>query len=165
MPNSKSDNGSKCKTARRRLRLEEIFNHIQTLKFLTLPELSQRPNLTTILEEWRIAFGASRRRKVRTPQGTMPRNFSFRREDTRGRNAKTFQRTVPQRRYRLSENFQIFEFENSRQVRVKRWCKRPPRRAQAERHGKPHRVQSQIGNSRSGSLQREAIRRVPGMAA
>ena len=31
-------------------------------------------------------------------------------------------------------------------VRVKRWCKRPPREAQATRHGKPHRVQGQIGN-------------------
>jgi len=31
-------------------------------------------------------------------------------------------------------------------VRVKRWCKRPPREAQATRHGKPRRVQGQIGN-------------------
>ena len=31
-------------------------------------------------------------------------------------------------------------------VRVKRWCKRPPREAQATRHGKPHRVQGQIGS-------------------
>ncbi len=31
-------------------------------------------------------------------------------------------------------------------VRVKRWCKRPPREAQVTRHGKPHRVQGQIGN-------------------
>ena len=29
---------------------------------------------------------------------------------------------------------------------MKRWCKRPPREAQATRHGKPHRVQGQIGN-------------------
>ena len=50
-------------------------------------------------------------------------------------------------------------------VRVKRGCKRPPRQAQARRHGKPHRVQGQIGNSRSGSLQRGEIRRIPGMAA
>src|SRR5689334_11631093 len=31
-------------------------------------------------------------------------------------------------------------------VRVKRWCKRPPLEAQATRHGKPHRVQGQIGD-------------------
>ena len=31
-------------------------------------------------------------------------------------------------------------------VRVKRWCKRPPREAQATRHGKPRREQGQIGN-------------------
>jgi len=31
-------------------------------------------------------------------------------------------------------------------VRVKRWGKSPPREAQATRHGKPHRVQGQIGN-------------------
>ena len=37
-------------------------------------------------------------------------------------------------------------FGASRAVRVKRWCKRPPREAQATRHGKPHRVQGQIGN-------------------
>lgn len=32
------------------------------------------------------------------------------------------------------------------QVRVKRWSKRPPLEAQATRHGKPHRVQGQIGD-------------------
>ena len=31
-------------------------------------------------------------------------------------------------------------------VRVKRWGKSPPLQAQARRHGKPHRVQGQIGD-------------------
>src|SRR6266850_8013741 len=31
-------------------------------------------------------------------------------------------------------------------VRVKRWSKSPPLQAQARRHGKPHRVQGQIGD-------------------
>lgn len=30
-------------------------------------------------------------------------------------------------------------------VRVKRWCKRPPRDRQRDRHGKPHREQDRIG--------------------
>ena len=33
-----------------------------------------------------------------------------------------------------------------RQARVKRWGKSPPLQAQARRHGKPHRVQGQIGD-------------------
>ena len=32
------------------------------------------------------------------------------------------------------------------QARVKRWGKSPPLQAQARRHGKPHRVQGQIGD-------------------
>src|SRR5579864_9178079 len=42
-------------------------------------------------------------------------------------------------------------------VRVKRWCKRPRLEAQVTRHGKPHRVQGQIGDpgaARSGSRKR-----------
>src|SRR5579883_848728 len=42
-------------------------------------------------------------------------------------------------------------------VRVKRWCKRPPLEAQVTRHGKPHRVQGQIGDpgaARSGPRKR-----------
>ena len=55
-----------------------------------LVNFSKLDTFTLILGERRIAFGASRRRKVRTPQSTMPRNFSFWRRDTRGQNAKTF---------------------------------------------------------------------------
>jgi len=46
-------------------------------------------------------------------------------------------------------------------VRGKRWCKRPPREAQATRHGKPHRVQGQIGNrgaARSASAKVDRFR-------
>ncbi len=39
-----------------------------------------------ILEGWRIAPGASRGRKVRTPQGATPRNPGLRAEDILGRN-------------------------------------------------------------------------------
>src|ERR1035441_9651615 len=49
----------------------------------------------------------------------------------------------------------------SSEVRVKRWCKRPPREAQATRHGKPHRVQGQIGNpgaARSCSAKADGFR-------
>src|SRR6266566_2249213 len=43
-------------------------------------------------------------------------------------------------------------------VRVKRWSKSPPLRARARRHGKPHRVQGQIGDhgaARSSVRKRE----------
>ena len=46
---------------------------------------------------------------------------------------------------------------------MKRWGKSPPLQAQARRHGKPHRVQGQIGDlgaARSGSAKAE---RVPGI--
>ena len=44
--------------------------------------------------------------------------------------------------------FQIsnLKFEIPGGVRVKRWSKSPPLQAQARRHGKPHRVQGQIGD-------------------
>ena len=113
-----------------------------------------------ILEERRIAFGASWRRKVRTPQGTMPRNsdcFGWRYTRAERQNVLTDSAT---------ENIPpAVRLRRDRQVRVKRWCKRPPRRAQAKRHGKPHRVQGQIGKLRSGSLPCGEIRRVSGMAA
>ena len=67
----------------------------------------------------------------------MPRN-SGSAGDTRGRNSgDAFRRTVPQRTYRL---------RRKASVRVKRCGKSAPREAQATRHGKPHRVQGQIGN-------------------
>jgi len=91
-----------------------------------------------VLEGRRIASGASRKRKVRTPQGVMPRNSGFNRRYMRAESCKTFRRKVPQKIRPPASA--------SSPVRVKRWCKRPPREAQATRHGKPHRVQGQIGN-------------------
>ncbi len=70
-------------------------------------------------------------------EGAMPRN-SGSAGDTRGRNSgDAFRRKVPQRTYRL---------RRKAPVRVKRCGKSAPREAQATRHGKPHRVQGQIGN-------------------
>jgi hypothetical protein len=46
-------------------------------------------------------------------------------------------------------------------VRVKRWGKSPPRETQVPRHGKPHRVQGQIGNrgtARSASVKTDRFR-------
>ena len=48
------------------------------------------------------------------------------------------------------------------EVRVKRWCKRPPLPAQAVRHGKPHRVQGQIGNLGAARSRFRSAKQVPG---
>jgi len=105
--------------------------------------------LKLVLEGRRIAFGASQKRKVRTPQGAMLRNlcnFKFEiSEDTRRRKVGRLfdgkcHRKLNRRRRKLV-------------ARVKRCGKSAPREAQATRHGKPHRVQGQIGNrgaARSG---------------
>ena len=67
--------------------------------------------------------------------------------DTHGRGCReASRRTVPQKTNRPSRG-------NVVGVRVKRCGKSAPREAQATRHGKPHRVQGQIGNLRSGPLQ------------
>ena len=105
-----------------------------------------------VLEGRRIAVGASQLRKVRTPQGVMPRNLlkfqiSYLRlqRDILGRNVgRRSDGQCHRKSDRLLES-QIASLKFQR-VRVKRWCKRPPREAQATRHGKPHRVQGQIGN-------------------
>jgi hypothetical protein len=84
----------------------------------------------------RIAPAFAQGRKVRTPQGGMPRNPvlgpGYTRE-TKSRDFPTDSATekIPPR---------------ATGVRVKRWGKSPPREAQATRHGKPHPVQDQIGN-------------------
>src|SRR5204862_862611 len=44
------------------------------------------------------------------------------------------------------ENTALYSSKERRRVRVKRWGKSPPLQAQARRHGKPHRVQGQIGD-------------------
>ena len=94
--------------------------------------------LPLVLERRGIAPGASRGRKVRTPQGTMLRNPGPFDWDTRRRKVG---RLSDGKCHRKLNRRRLFEA-----VRVKRWCKRPPREAQATRHGKPHRVQGQIGN-------------------
>ena len=91
-----------------------------------------------VLEGRRIAPGASRGRKVRTPQGVMPRNPGLFGWDILGRKVG-----------RLSDGKCHRKLNRHRRkpvVRVKRWCKRPPRETQATRHGKPRRVQGQIGS-------------------
>ena len=106
-----------------------------------------------ILEGWRIASGASRGRKVRTPQGAMPRNLRRRAEDTRGRKVERLfdgkcHRNLNRRRFRPP-------------ARVKRRGKSPPLQEQSRRHGKPHRVQGQIGNrgaARSAFRSRDRFR-------
>ncbi len=91
-----------------------------------------------VLEGRRIASGASRGRKVRTPKGAMPRNPGLFGRDTRGRKVE-----------RLSDG-QCHRKQTAviRTIaaRVKRCGKSAPLEAQATRHGKPHRVQGQIGN-------------------
>jgi hypothetical protein len=67
--------------------------------------------------------------------------------DTHGRGrCEASRRIVPQKTNRPGGG-------NAIRVRVKRCGKSAPREAQATRHGKPHRVQGQIGNLRSGPLQ------------
>ena len=112
--------------------------------------------LPVVLEGRRIAPGASRGRKVRTPLGAMPHNpspydwdtygrFAVRRTDGKCHRKQTARRHSPE----------------WRQVMVKRCGKSAPREAQATRHGKPHRVQDQIGNpgaARSGAAKAAGFR-------
>jgi len=108
-----------------------------------------------VLEGWRIAGGASCQRKVRTPKGAMPRNSSPFDRDTRGQDASPDGQC-----HRKADRPDIGDDIG---VRVKRCGKSAPREAQATRHGKPHRVQGQIGNPWSGPLQFRESGRVPGI--
>ena len=66
--------------------------------------------------------------------------------DTRGRRRReASRRTVPQKTDRPF-GISNFKFEISVGARVKRWGKSPPLETQVTRHGKPHRVQGQIGD-------------------
>ena len=94
--------------------------------------------LAAVLEGRRIAPGASPGRKVRTPQVAMLRNPGLFDRDTRRRSVG--------RRSDGKCHRKLNRHRRKPVVRVKRWCKRPPREAQATRHGKPRRVQGQIGN-------------------
>jgi len=87
------------------------------------------------------------RRKVRTPKGAMPRNRDF----DRGYTREATPRGVPTDS--ATENKPPGRILTDPVVaRVKRWGKSPPPAAQATGHGKPHRVQGQIGDLRSGPL-------------
>src|ERR1039458_3318547 len=92
-----------------------------------------------VLEGRRIASGASRGRKVRTPKGAMPRNSGSFGWDTRGRKVERLFDGPGHKKLNRRSRF-------AEPVRVKRCGKSAPREAQATRHGKPHRVQGQIGN-------------------
>src|ERR1041384_8380438 len=93
--------------------------------------------LPAILEGRRIAPGASRGRKVRTPKGAMPRNPAT------GYTRAGRPRGLPTERAPENDTARVSQ---ETRVRVKRWGKSPPLQAQARRHGKPHRVQGQIGD-------------------
>ena len=113
-----------------------------------------------VLEGRRIASGASRERKVRTPKGAMPRNSVAAVYDRRktkihaGGKLKDFPTdsatenqtaeivaALCERRKKCDGHRPPLQL-----ARVKRCGKSAPREAQATRHGKPHRVQGQIGN-------------------
>ena len=59
-------------------------------------------------------------------------------------------------------NLDRLDFGNEVWVRVKRRGKSPPLQAQARRHGKPHRVQGQIGNLGAARSTFRTTERVPG---
>ena len=97
--------------------------------------------LVLVLEGRRIASGASWKRKVRTPKGAMPRNPGCLAGIDAGGKLKDFSTES------ATENRPpAFALTSYGAARVKRCGKSAPRFAQARRHGKPHRVQGQIGN-------------------
>jgi hypothetical protein len=106
-----------------------------------------------VLEGRRIAPGVSRERKVRTPKGAMPRNLlTLNSRVIHAGGGQNLRRTVPQK---------INSRRREPAVMVKRCGKSAPREAQATRHGKPHRVQGQIGNrgaARSASAKADRFR-------
>ena len=104
--------------------------------------------LDMVLEGRRIAPGASRERKVRTPKGAMPRNSVAAVYDRRKTKIHAGGKLKDFLTDSATEN-QTACVSQETPVRVKRCGKSAPRRAQAMRHGKPHRVQGQIGNPRA----------------
>ena len=100
-------------------------------------------------------LGASQKRKVRTPKGAMPRNPGLCGRDTRGRKVE---RPFDGQCHRKSNRRSLFDA-----ARVKRCGKSAPREAQATRHGKPHRVQGQIGNPERPAPGFAKVRRIPGI--
>ena len=117
-----------------------------------------------ILEGRRIAFpGAIRgRRKVRTPKGAMPRNWPGRRKKAGGE-IHAGGDAVRRPDGKCHRNLDRPGLGNEGGVRVKRWGKSPPLQAQARRHGKPHRVQGQIGDLGAARSTFRTAERVPGI--
>ena len=87
---------------------------------------------------------AGRGRKVRTPKGAMPRNLVAAVYDRRQTKIHAGGKSREFPTDSATENRQPRHFGVG--VMVKRCGKSAPREAQATRHGKPHRVQGQIGN-------------------
>jgi len=89
----------------------------------------------------RAGRGKSEHRRARRRVTFCNFKFEIAEGYTRAENRKVFRRKVPQKIKPPAVVLTSFGV-----ARVKRWCKRPPREAQATRHGKPRRVQGQIGN-------------------
>ena len=112
--------------------------------------------LDMVLEGRRTASGASRERKVRTPKGAMPRNPGLFGRDTRGRTPTFCRGSTDSATENQTAEIVAALCERRKKcdgyrpplqlARVKRCGKSAPLEAQATRHGKPHRVQGQIGN-------------------
>ena len=101
--------------------------------------------LGMVLEGRRIASFERAGRKVRTPKGAMPRNSVAAVYDHRKTKIHAGGRLKDLLTDSATENQTACVSQETR-VRVKRCGKSAPREAQATRHGKPHRVQGQIGN-------------------
>jgi|SRR5579859_1180072 len=109
------------------------------------------PSPVTLYYEWFWKGGESLpsrfagwRRKVRTPKGAMPCNLVAAVYDRRQTRIHTGGKSRGFPTDSATENRQPRHFGVG--VMVKRCGKSAPREAQATRHGKPHRVQGQIGN-------------------
>jgi hypothetical protein len=126
-------------------------------------------SMFVILEERRIAPGASRGRKVRTPEGVMPRNLVLARIHAGSKAERPCSRIVPQKRYRPAFpeccgcrlSLAAAGFRKG-WVRVKWRGKSPPLQAQARRQGKPHQVQGQIGDLGAARSSFRTAEGVPG---
>jgi len=112
----------------------------QRQDFLPIPcnSLPCRIHYGSVLEGWRIASSASSGRKVRTPQGAIPRNPS--QDGIRAGNPEQSGLTDS-----ATENKPPPRF--GAEVRVKRRSKSPPLQEKSRRHGKPYREQGQIGDN------------------
>jgi len=102
------------------------------------------------------------RRKVRTPEGAMPRNWPGRRKKAGGE-IHAGDDAVRRPDGQCHRNLNRPGLGNEAEARVKRWGKSPPPHAQARGHGKPHRVQGQIGDPEAARFMFRTTERVPGI--